>query len=308
MITSIAVTGATGFLGRHLMAALSTQGLKGHAVVRDAPKWHRVAAERPAIDPGTSFAVADLADVGALTRAFEGVDVVIHNAALASPTRNDWDEDDQTNVVGTEHVIEAMSRAGIRRLLYISSIGAYKLTARHALGMKLVTEDDPIYPDTGERPQRNANRVTKALAEHRCRAAADQGRIDLTILRTSAMFGAHDPNVLPLLRSVFSKRVMLIPALKFPLAYAPDVAAGIATAVMRAETIGRIYHLAGPASYSTYDLVCAAREQARAKTRLIPIPLPIRLTFDNTRAARDLDFRNTPLDTALGQISAALVP
>ncbi|MFB1487461.1 MULTISPECIES: NAD-dependent epimerase/dehydratase family protein [unclassified Thiocapsa] len=294
----VAVTGANGFLGRLLVPALLRCGCAVRAVVRDPFKWQEVAADLGASADAVTYAVAELGDRNALARAFDGSDIILHNAALANPFKNGWDENYRPNVLGTENVLHAMARSGIRRLIYVSSIGAYKLTARHALGLRLVREEDPVYSDTG-RPQRNANRVTKALAEERCRAAAGAGAIDLTILRTSAMYGPHDPNVTPIMQFVTSKRVMPVPKLYFPLAFAPDVASAIAEAVVRADSRGRTYNLAGPADVSIDRFCRTWRDRIQARTRLVPIPLPVRIAFDNTRAMRELDFRHTPLIASL---------
>jgi nucleoside-diphosphate-sugar epimerase len=294
----VAVTGANGFLGRLLVPALLKRGYAVRAVVRDPGKWQKVAADLGPSAATVTYAVAELGDRDALVHAFDGADIVLHNAALASPFKNGWDENYRPNVLGTENVLHAMSRSGLKRLLYISSIGAYRLTARHALGLRIVHEDDPVYTDTG-RQQRNANRVTKALAEGRCRAAAAAGAIDLTILRTSAMYGPHDPNVTPIMRFVTSKRVMPVPKLYFPLAYAPDVASAIAEAVVRDNSRGRTYHLAGPADVSIDRFCRTWCDRIQARTRLIPIPLPLRIVFDNSRAMRELDFSHTPLASSL---------
>lgn len=299
MTQLVAVTGANGFLGRLLVPALLQRGCAVRAVIRNPGKWQEVAADLGPSAATVTCAVADLDDPDALVRAFDGADVVLHNAALASPFKNGWDENYRPNVLGTENVLKAMSRSGVRRLHYVSSIGAYKLTARHALGLRVVQEEDPVYRDTG-RPQRNANRVTKALAEGRCRAAAAAEAIDLTILRTSAMYGPHDPNVTPIMRFVMSKPVMPVPKLYFPLAFAPDVASAIAEAVVRDDSRGRTYNLAGPADVSIDRFCRAWRDRIQARTRLIPIPLPVRIAFDNNRAMRELDFSHTPLASSLG--------
>jgi dihydroflavonol-4-reductase len=295
----VAVTGANGFLGRLLVPALLKRGCAVRAVVRDPRKWQEVAADLGSAAAAVSYVVADLDDRDALARAFDGADVILHNAALASPFKNGWDENYRPNVLGTENVLRAMSRSGVGRLLYVSSIGAYKLTLRHALGLRIVREEDPVYTDTG-RPQRNANRVTKALAEGRCRTAAAAGVVDLTILRTSAMYGPHDPNVTPIMQFVTSKPVMPVPKLYFPLAFAPDVAAAIAEAVIQDDSRGRTYNLAGPADVSIDRFCRAWRDRIQARTRLIPIPLPLRIAFDNSRAMRDLSFSHTPLASSLG--------
>jgi nucleoside-diphosphate-sugar epimerase len=91
-----------------------------------------------------------------------------------------------------------------------------------------------------------------------------------------------------------------VPKLYFPLAFAPDVAAAIAEAVIQDDSRGRTYNLAGPADVSIHRFCRAWRDRIQARTRLIPIPLPLRIAFDNSRAMRDLSFSHTPLASSLG--------
>ena len=72
--STIAVTGATGFLGSHIALELLTRGAKVQAVVR-SPEKGAWLAER-----GVTFAKADLMDKAALTSAFKGVDAIISNS------------------------------------------------------------------------------------------------------------------------------------------------------------------------------------------------------------------------------------
>jgi UDP-glucose 4-epimerase len=112
----IAITGATGNVGTSVVNALSTESTVDAIVgiARRAPSWPL---------PKVRWHRADIS-VADLTALFDDVDVVVHLAWLIQPSRDQramW----ATNVVGTRRVVEAVARAGVERLITVSSIGAY---------------------------------------------------------------------------------------------------------------------------------------------------------------------------------------
>lgn len=107
--TRILVSGAAGFLGRALVEALLAEGRSVRALVR-----------RP-VDLGSAeIARGDLRDPEALARACEGIDLVFHTAAKAGGW-GDPAEYEAVNVGGTEALLAAARRAGVRAFVYTSS-------------------------------------------------------------------------------------------------------------------------------------------------------------------------------------------
>jgi nucleoside-diphosphate-sugar epimerase len=70
--------------------------------------------------PGVQTHRVDIADFDAICPAFEGQEVVIHLAAIASGTAS-WEEVLQANIIGTRNVFEAAQQAGVQRVIYASS-------------------------------------------------------------------------------------------------------------------------------------------------------------------------------------------
>lgn len=124
----ILVTGATGFVGRRLMARLRQQGEAVRPLVRDAATAGRLGAndERPAI--------GDVTDPASLCRAMDGVDTVIHLAAIDVGIGNDIGNGRQAmrhiNAPGTRNIAAAAISAGVTRILHLSAISA-RGNARH---------------------------------------------------------------------------------------------------------------------------------------------------------------------------------
>ena len=106
------VTGAGGFIGAHVAAALAAAGAEVRAFDRRPPS-------DPA--PGVESVAADLFDAAALERAIEGCDAVFHLAALYSYSRADAVAMERVNVGGTRALLAAAARAGVRRVVHTSS-------------------------------------------------------------------------------------------------------------------------------------------------------------------------------------------
>jgi predicted dehydrogenase/nucleoside-diphosphate-sugar epimerase len=161
----ILVTGGTGFLGREVLQQLQTAGVPVRSVARRSPpSWDRL--------PAVEYHEADLAE-GLGTEALHGVDAVIHCAA---ETSGGWDAHERNSVGATEKLLTAAADAGVRHLVYISSIAV--LT-----GPDPLTESSPLQEGKESGPYVWG----KTQAERRARELGEELRIKLTILRPGAI-------------------------------------------------------------------------------------------------------------------------
>ncbi len=115
-------TGGTGFVGSHTVAALVAAGHRVRLLVRDPGKLERVFATR-GIDVD-DYVVGDVVDPGAVEAALEGCDAVVHAAAVVALEASRAQEVLATNARGVELVLGGAARRGLRRILYVSSVGA----------------------------------------------------------------------------------------------------------------------------------------------------------------------------------------
>ena len=111
------VTGANGFLGRHVVGALLARGIEVRAMVRPAARL-----EELGWPSSVEVFRADLRTSCELRRAFEGVDVLLHLAAVVSGGENAQFEG---TVVGTERLLDAMASSDCRRLVLCSTFSVY---------------------------------------------------------------------------------------------------------------------------------------------------------------------------------------
>ena len=158
----ILITGATGLVGRQLVARLSASG-EAVCLVRPAHRVRQFAA-------GVSARIVsgDVDDPPALRMAMHGVISVVHLAAISRPYPNGRTLE-AVNVQGTQNVIEAAQEVGVRRLLFVSPIGSD--------------------PHSGYPYLR-----TKGQAEELVKASG----LDYTIVRASAVYGQDDEWTMPM--------------------------------------------------------------------------------------------------------------
>jgi uncharacterized protein YbjT (DUF2867 family) len=112
----ILVAGATGLLGGHITNRLLDASTPTAILVREGSDYSRLAGR------GARARIGDLRDPASLTRACAGVDVVISTANSAA--RGGEDNVDSVEIQGNRNLIDAAARAGARRFVFISALGA----------------------------------------------------------------------------------------------------------------------------------------------------------------------------------------
>ncbi|MCC7536953.1 MAG: NAD-dependent epimerase/dehydratase family protein [Deltaproteobacteria bacterium] len=175
----MAITGASGLVGGNLAALLVGDG---HDVTCTKRPGSRVAHLGHLAVRWTD---AELADVSALASAFEGAQVVFHCAAAVGIAPTVTKELEETNVVGTRHVIDAVRRAGVRRLVHCSTTAAVGLSVDGA------DVDETARWNFAELGLADGYAITKRDAEDVVRGAVRDG-LDAVIVNPTYMFGPYD--------------------------------------------------------------------------------------------------------------------
>jgi nucleoside-diphosphate-sugar epimerase len=123
---SILVTGGTGFLGSYIIKALVEKGYMVRAIRRGnkLPGW----ISKEILDK-VEWVEGDILDVISLEEAMEGIDTVIHSAAIVSFAKKDRKQMYQVNVEGTANVVNMALEQQVKRLVHISSVAALGRTA-----------------------------------------------------------------------------------------------------------------------------------------------------------------------------------
>lgn len=289
---SVAVTGASGMIGVYLCRSLLAAGARVIGVVRNPAKAAFLA------DEGVEFRKADLTDPASLETAFAGCDAIISNAAMYVATKGfgAWKAHEKANIEGTRNVFEAAHRAGVKRIVHVSTFGIYQWSIFQAMH-----EDWPQLD--GKNRKGGSYRATKQISEDIAWQLARELDLQLTTVRPSGVYGARDPNTMALVYKVLKLPVLVMPSIGFPLVYAGDVADATTRALANAQAINQAYNVGG----DSHQLSSFLRAVARARNKgplILSLPLPLRIRTDNNKAARDLGFRNRDFDEALKDVVA----
>ncbi|HET8625278.1 MAG TPA: NAD-dependent epimerase/dehydratase family protein [Gemmatimonadales bacterium] len=169
------VTGASGFLGAHLVRALRARGVPVRALVRSVERG----AELRKL--GAEIRVGDLARPESLRGLADGVDVVYH---LGSAMHGSWQAFERVDIAGTQALLDEAIRAGARRFVYAGTVSGYPLAALPEGS----TVDETVPLDTTGLLGNYAR--AKAVAEERVLAANRAGTIEGVIVRPGLVCGA----------------------------------------------------------------------------------------------------------------------
>lgn len=263
----ILVTGAAGHLGNVLVRELLAQRSSVRALI--LPGEDRSSLAGLVVE----FVEGNILDTQSLDTAMQGVDLVYHMAALVSITTGQEALLHRVNVDGTRNVIEAARRAGVRRLVYTSSIHAL---ARPPEGVA-IDENMPfdIHNPAGAYDQ------TKAEASLIVKEAAALGQ-DVVIVCPTGVIGPYDfrrSEMGEMILDWMGKKVSFIIDGFFDFVDVRDVACGHILAAEKGRS-GEAYILGGE-RISLDRLVRLVKQYARNKAPAIKVPVSIAMFATN---------------------------
>lgn len=255
-LRSVLITGATGFLGGHLVRRLRGMDVNVLAVGRNTAKL--AALESIGCDVlNHDISMPFSTDAGARC------DAIVHCAALSAPfgKRASFI---RANVDGTRHVLDLASRLGAHRFIHISTPSVYfsYCDQMHIAENALIPK--PV----------NAYAETKRMAEI---LVQSQNTIDAIILRPRGIYGPDDTALLPrVLRAARARPLPLLRdgAAKIDLTFVDDVVDAIlASLLANKAAIGEVFNISGGKVLPIHDIVQACCDQAGVTPRWRKMPL-----------------------------------
>lgn len=170
----VLVTGATGAFGQPTVRQLIHDGAEVVAFARRRPRD---------LDVSATFVSGDVRDRGAVERAMDGCDAVVHLAWVVVPERDETTIHD-INLGGTDNVLAAMERTGCSRLVFASSVTAYGSDPAHPEPYR---ESEPLRPDLRFHYGADKRRAEERIAE---------SGVDAVVARAATVLGRGVTNTI----------------------------------------------------------------------------------------------------------------
>jgi NADH dehydrogenase len=247
-MSTILVTGASGFVGAHVVPALLGAGHRVVALIRDPSSGETVLGRLPVADRGrVDLRTGDITRPESLDAALAGVDGVVHLVAIPRDF-NGGAQMRLVNTEGTRAVVAAMRSTGVARLIHMGALG--------------VVDDPGLHYAS-----------SKAKAE----ALVAESGLEWTILKPSLQFGPGDGFFNLIARLVrLSRGIVPVPgdgSSRFQPIHADDVARVVVASLADPTTTRGTFELGGP-RYWSYREITSEVLAALEKHRLI-VPMPV---------------------------------
>ena len=260
------VTGASGFLGRHVVTALVREGHDVRASVR--PAAHVEGLGWPA---SVDIFRGDLRSTPHLEPAFDGVDVLVHLAAAVS---GGDDLRFAATVVGTERLLDAMARTACRRLVLASSFAVYDFSATRGT----LDENAPLHP-VPDVYARDGYTIAKLWQERVTRRLAERHGWDLTVLRPGFIWGRDHSYLAALGQRVGRLHIVIGPLTRMPLTHVENCADLFALAASDPRASGETFNVVDGRGERIWNFLGHHLRGTGEKGLRIPVPYWLALSL-----------------------------
>jgi NADH dehydrogenase len=235
-VRRVLVVGGSGFIGRHVVAALVRRG-----ITVTVPSRRRERAKHLILLPTVEVVQANVLEPGALERLVRGQDAVINLVGVLHGP-----DFDKPHVELPRAIVAACRASGVKRLVHMSALGA-------------AVDGPSAY-------QRSKGRGEQAVLEAR--------DLDVTVFRPSVVFGPEDKflNTFACLARFTPVLAVPCPEARFQPVYVGDVAEAMVAALSELDSHGRSYELGGPREYTLKQIVKCVCEWTGRRRLVVGLP------------------------------------
>lgn len=250
---NILLTGGSGFIGSHLLSYPQIKRVvvrkKNEVLLHDKPK----------------FVIDELSDSTEWKSAFEGINSIIHLAGLAHSTQFSSEDYEEVNVLGTLELAKQASKAGVRRFVFVSSIGVHGLSSK----------DKPFTPEDIVSPH-SVYAASKYSAEVGLKKIAKETGLEVVIVRPTLVYGLKAPGNFGMLTKLVSK----VPVLPFGLANnrrnfiaVQNLVDLLATCATHPDAAGHTFLASDTETLSTREFTNAIADGLGKQVLQLPVPV-----------------------------------
>lgn len=258
---NVLVTGATGFVGRHLCSRLLAEGwqVRGTLLATEEPST-LVAGVEPVV-------VAPLGPQTSWSKALEEIDVIIHLAArvhvMDDPSKDPLSEFRLINTDGTRHLAEEAVKSGIKRVLFVSTV---KVNGEESEAS--YTEESPPRPT-------DPYGTSKWEAELALRRIEATGDLQVVVVRPTLVYGPGvKGNFLNMLKAVQREAILPLASIdnRRSLIYVGNLVDALVTCTVHPDAAGKTYFVSDGGDVSTPELIRNIASSLGVSTHLLPFP------------------------------------
>lgn len=250
----ILVTGASGFVGRHLVAKLRSLGRPTKCLLRESSSRSHL------VELGAELVQGDIRNPDFIRESLKGCETLVHCAAMVS----DWgtvEEIREANVLFTQRLVQAAEAEKIKKFVHLSTTDVYG----HPGGRK-ITEDFPL-------PSRFSNwyAETKRKAEEQVK----QSSLDYSILRPATIFGPQSVEVVgEIAKAIYFDRMLLINRGKsiVGLTYVDHVVEAILLSIENPNAKREVFNVSDELELSWREFLLHLSQGLSCKLKTISLP------------------------------------
>jgi nucleoside-diphosphate-sugar epimerase len=256
------VTGASGFLGRHIVAQAVKRGHDVRAQVRPVSNVSALGWEG---HPHVEIVRADLRSKAGLDELVRGCDAVVSNAACKA---GDFYTQFAGTVMTTENVLEAMANVGVTRLVAVSTFSVYGfLTMRDRA---LLNENAPLDDDPIDRDEYAQTKLVQEELAHKF-AKEHDGRV--TVVRPGVVYGRDNTWTARIGMELGPNRCLVIGGgTPLPLTYVENCAKAILICTEKDEAVGEVYNIVDDGLPTHRGYVRELNKYREPRMKTLPMP------------------------------------
>lgn len=264
-MSKILVTGASGFLGKYVVAAALKQGHQVQAVIRpmtDVTKlsWYQ--------NPNLELVRLDLRSKHGLAEALQTTDVVIHLAAVKS---GDFYDQFAGTVIATENLLDAMIQTQVKRLIAISTFSVYDYQAMKP--EETLTEESPLEKSPLNRDEYAQTKLIQEDLIHKFEA---EHSAEVTIIRPGMIYGRECLWHALLGAEIGQTRWLKIGGTAImPMTYVENCAEAIVGAVSAPASVGKTVNVVDDNLPTQNEYIKNLQKRMDSPPKFIPISWPI---------------------------------